>query len=234
MSAYINLTLDTIGPSGVTVKINGDETKATSTAAQLTISCADTDLTGYQMKIWGTASAPTESEAVWETYQPTKNITLTDGDGVKTVYVKLRDDVWNESATASDTISIYLKLPSIIDITVDRAKISLVEGKDNCAVVFGYDEDISEIKVMLVEDINAAHNNVTNVSIPTTHGSGIDACGALVTKGKSHLEAVKNIEANNDTCAVIYGADIAAVSPGDGVKIVKVFVKSALSGNWSI
>ena len=67
MANYINVTLDTIEPSSVGVLINGDETKTSSSAVTLTIDCADPELAGYQMKIWGTADAPTESDAIWET-----------------------------------------------------------------------------------------------------------------------------------------------------------------------
>ena len=32
----------------------------------------------------------------------------------------------------------------------------------------------------------------------------------------------------------IYADDINSVSPGDGIKIIKVFVRSAETGKWSI
>ena len=60
----------------MSVKINGDEEKTTSTAVSLAITCSDADLTDYQMKIWGTATAPEEADAVWESYQEEKNVTL--------------------------------------------------------------------------------------------------------------------------------------------------------------
>ena len=58
MANYVNIILDTIGPSGVSVLINGDADKAITTAVTLTIGCSDADTSGYQMKIWA-----------WETYQ---------------------------------------------------------------------------------------------------------------------------------------------------------------------
>lgn len=234
MANYVNIILDTIGPSGVSVLINGDADKITSTAATLTISCTDTDLTGYQMKIWGTAAAPTESDAVWETFQDTKNVTLPAGDGLKTVYVKVRDDVWNESATASDTITLYEKLPSLIGLTVNKSKISLIEGQNTTSGSFCVDENIDAIKIMIVQSSNDSYDVATNISIPVTNGSKIETddgnlpCIDGVLSAEQYVDSVKGLS------FVIHAKDINSVSPGDGVKIIKVFVRSAASGNWSI
>ena len=234
MANFVNITLDTIAPTGVSVFINGNVEKTTSTAVSLTVGCADEDLSGYQMKIWGTADAPTEESASWETYQQTKNITLSSGDGLKTVYVKVRDDVWNESAAASDTITLYEKLPSIIGLSVNKSRISLVEGKNVTIGNFTVDENISEIKIMLVQNSNDSYDSATNVIIPTTNGSGIESdSGVLPCKnGVLHTEGV--VDSVIGLSFSIYAADINNVSPGDGVKIVKVFVRSAETGSWSV
>lgn len=51
MASYFNLTLDTLAPAGLTVKVNGDAQYTTSTAVTLTIRVTDSATTGYQMKI---------------------------------------------------------------------------------------------------------------------------------------------------------------------------------------
>ena len=233
MANYVNIILDTIGPSGVSVLINGDADKAITTAVTLTIGCSDTDLTGYQMKIWGTADAPSEADAAWETYQSEKNVTLPTGDGLKTVYVKVRDDVWNESAEASDTITLYEKLPSIIGLSVNKSKLSLVDGQCMTQGSFGIDENIDAVRVMLVENVNDSYDTVTNVSIPVTNGSVItnengDAISGSVLEAESIIDSIQLVYFD------ISAADINAVAPGDGVKIVKVFVRSAGTGSWSV
>lgn len=237
MANYVKITLDTIGPSGVSVLINGDADKITSTAATLTISCSDTDLTGYQMKIWGTAAAPTESDAVWETYQAEKNVTFSSGDGQKTVYVKVRDDVWNESATATDTVLLVTKVPVVTNMTTDVSKISLVQRKDSFRLDFYFDENISTAKVMIVQDVNAPHNAPSNVLIPCAAGSVIyhsdtDFGDEIET---DYLELTNGEYSSTGyvTCS-IYAEDITSVAPGDGVKIIKAYVKSAATGSWSI
>ena len=233
MANYVNITLDTISPAGVEVLINDDDDKVTSTAAVLTISCTDTDLTGYQMKIWGTADAPEENDASWETYREEKGITLPAGDGLKTVYLKVRDDVWNESATVSDTVTLYEKLPSIISLSVNKSKLSLVEGQSVTVGSFGMDEDISAVRVMLVQNVNDTYDSVTNIAIPVTNGSRIWNENEETISGE-FLDAeafVSNAQLVNFD---ISAADINAVAPGDGVKIVKVFIRSAATGSWSV
>lgn len=234
MASYVNLTLDTIGPGGVNVKINGDEETTTSTFATLSITCSDADLTGYQMKIWGVVSALTEDAASWETFQETKNIILPETGGIKTVYVKVRDDVWNESVTASDTITLFTKLPTVEGIRLINSKLSLVNEKNSTGGSFAFDENIDAAKIMIVQDINAKHDDPSNISIPTTNNSYImNDSDEILTDGYMEFDN-KFCDCNYTVFFAIYAADIAAVSPGDGVKILKVFVRSASSGNWSI
>lgn len=106
MASFFNLTLDTLAPAGLSIILNDGAQYATSATVTAKISVTDAATTGYQMKIWGTKAAKTEAAASWETYAATKSITLPDGDGLKTIYVKVRDDVGNESAAASDSITL--------------------------------------------------------------------------------------------------------------------------------
>ncbi len=237
MANYFNLMLDTIGPAGVSVKINGDEERTTSTSAILTITCSDSDLTEYQMKIWGTATAPTEEDATWETFQESKNITLPANDGIKTVYVKVRDDVWNESVTATDTIGLFTKLPAVESFRLYDSKVSLVAGKNSSGGNFSFDENIDAAKIMIVRDINATHDDPTNILIPATNGSFMFRDDdSLLTKEFEGYLAFEDIlyECDFMCFCIIQAEDIVAVSPGDGVKLIKVFVRSAASGLWSV
>ena len=236
MANYVKITLDTIGPSGVSVLINGDADKITSTAATLTINCTDTDLTGYQMKIWGTADAPSESDAKWETYQAEKNVTFSSGDGQKTVYVKVRDDVYNESVIASDTVLLITKVPVVTQMKTGTSKISLMQGGNIATGCFYFDEDISAAKIMIVQDVNAPHNSPANVLVPCAGGSSMyhsDADMNYEFEG-SELSLEGEFSCDGYIDFIIYADDIVAASPGDGVKILKAYVKSASTGSWSI
>ena len=234
MANYLNITLDTIAPSGVSVLINGNADKVTSTAVTLTATCSDADLNGYQMKIWGTAEAPTEDTAHWETYRETKNITLPSGDGVKTVYLKVRDDVWNESATASDSVTLFEKVPEITQFYINRSRISMNQGMNHVAGSIYVSENVDKVKLMLVQDANATYNSPSNVEIPKSYGSEIYDDNDDAECSDSVLELNGVISKELGITFTVYAGDIVTASPGDGVKILKVFVRSAETGRWSV
>ena len=56
------------------------------------------------MKIWGIEGAAEEENASWETFAVSKSVNLTSGDGLKTVHIKVRDEVGNESAQSPTTL----------------------------------------------------------------------------------------------------------------------------------
>ena len=89
MASFFNLILDTLAPSGLTLKLNSGATYATSNTVTATITLTDETKTGYQMKLWGIKAAATEEDASWETFAASKSIVLTEGDGLKTVHLSL-------------------------------------------------------------------------------------------------------------------------------------------------
>ncbi len=219
MASYFNLTLDTLAPTGLVVKINGDAQYVTSTEATLTLSLTDSPTTGYQMKIWGIQGIEDESGASWETYTTEKAITLPSGDGVKTVYVKVRDDVGNESSIASDTITLDTKVPVVTVSGPDKSKISKVATFNQSNFTFSSDVAFAEYKVCVVPQTNSTQES--GQVIPTNGGSSN-------TSGSAG-----NYEASTPISVTITGADLESASGGDGIKIVKVFVKTS-AGLWSV
>ena len=219
MASYFNLTLDTAAPSGVTLSINDGALYATSTAVSLTIGVGDGDPSGYQMKIWGVEGAADESAAVWESFAASKSVKLTSGDGLKTVYLKVRDDVGNESAQVSDTITLDTKVPVVAVTGPDRTKISKVSGFSQAVINFTADVAFEEYKVCVVPATNSAQDAGT--VIPTAGGS-------LNTSGSAG-----NYPASTNIQVTITGADLESASAGDGVKIIKVFVRNE-AGTWSV
>lgn len=219
MASYFNLTLDTTAPSGLVVKVNGDDIYATSTAATLTLTMTDGDPTGYQMKIWGVEGVADEGSASWETYAASKSITLPAGDGLKTVYVKVRDDVGNESAEASDNITLNTQVPVVTITGPDKSKISKVEGFNKSIINFMADVAFEEYKVCVVPQNSSTQDAGTVIG--TTNGS------QNTSGSDGDYPDSENIQ------VTITGADLEAAATGDGVKIVKVFVKTA-AGIWSV
>lgn len=218
MANYFNLVLDTTAPSGVALQINSGAEYTTSTAVTLGISTSDDTTTAYQMKIWGINGAETESDALWETYQATKQVTLASGDGQKTVYVKIRDDVYNESTTASATITLNTTVPTVTITGPDVTRISKKAGKNVCSFSFSSDTAFTEYKVKVVPSISSL--NDAGTTIGTANGS-------------TNMSGTGTYEASTNTNCTINGSDLEAASAGDGQKIVKVFVKTA-AGLWSV
>lgn len=219
MASYFNLTLDTLAPAGLTVTLNDGAEYTTSASVTLKLKLTDSTTTGYQMKIWGIDGVDDEGSASWETYAAQKSITLASGDGLKTVHVKVRDDVGNESAEASDTITLDTAIPAVTVTGPDKSKISKVATYNQCRFSFMADVDFAEYKVCVVPQ-NTSTQDAGQV-IPTTAGS-------TNTSGSEG-----NYKASNAIQVVITGTDLETASGGDGVKIIKVFVRTA-AGSWSV
>lgn len=219
MASFFNLTLDTLAPSGLTIKLNDGAEYTTSATVTLKLTLADEETTGYQMKIWGIDGVSDEETAEWETYTAQKSITLVSGDGLKTVSVKVRDDVGNESAAATDTITLDTKVPTVTITGPDKPKISKMTGFNESRFSFIADVAFEEYKVCVVPQTSSTQDAGT--VIPTTAGSSN-------TSGSDG-----SYEASTKIDVVINGTDLATASSGDGVKIVKVFVRTS-SGLWSV
>lgn len=219
MASFFNLILDTLAPSGLSLIINDGAAYTTSVAVSLKISVGDTDTTGYQMKIWGIDGAASESDASWQSFATSKSVTLPDGDGLKTVHIKVRDDVGNESAAVSDSITLNTAVPVVSITGPDRSKVSKMPGYDTVAFSFSSDVLFTEYKVCVVPASNSLQN--AGVVIP-------NAGGSTNTSG-----AAGSYAANSQIDVTIKGADLENASGGDGTKIVKVFVKNE-AGTWSV
>lgn len=219
MASFFNLILDTLAPAGLALKLNNGATYATSNTVTASITLTDETKSGYQMKIWGVKSAASEADASWETFAASKSIVLTDGDGLKTVHIKVRDDVGNETAAVTASITVNTAVPVVTITGPDKGRISKVSGFDTCAFSFVSDVDFEAYVVKVVPSTSSL--NTAGTQIPTTDGSS-NTSGS--TGGYKKNTAID---------VTIKGADLATASSGDGTKIIKVFVKNA-AGTWSV
>lgn len=220
MSAFFNLTLDTLAPQGVSLKINAGAIYTANKAVTLTIGCKDASTAGYSMKIWGSVvGAAAEKDAKWENYATTKTVTLTDGDGLKTIYVKVRDNVWNEAEPVSATITLNTSIPVVTIVGPDVSIISEVVGKNTAKFNFTADAIFDEYKVGVVPSNNST---VADVTVIGTAGGSANTSGSA-----GNYPADTNIE------VTINGTDFKTAAGGaDGTYIIKVFVKNQ-AGTWS-
>lgn len=214
MASYFNLTLDTLAPVISAFTINNGASVTTSPSVTLNITCAD----AAAMKIWGINGVASEAAASWETFAGTKNVTLPSGDGTKTVYIKVRDSVYNESAASSASITLSTALPEITITGPDVNIISEQSGKNVATFSFVSSMALKAWKVKLVPDSNSAHDAGTQIG--TTGGSTNMSGGAKA--------------ANTPAECKIYGADLsAAAGSTDGTYIIKVFGQASVNDLWS-
>lgn len=218
MASYFNLTLDTLAPQGLTIKLNNGSQYTTNKTVQLAVNVTDESADGYQMKVWGINGVANESDATWETLANIKNVTLSTGDGLKTVYVKVRDDVYNETIATTATITLDTSVPAVTIIGPDVSKISKTSPKDVATFSFTSDTAFTEYKIKVVPSNSSLHD--AGVQIGTANGS-------------TNMSATGTFKASTAISCKIYGKDLEAASSGDGEKIIKVFVKNA-HGTWSV
>lgn len=225
MASYVTVTLDTTGPAGVAISLASGANYAGAQLINADIACSDSDKTSYQMKVWGDIDTSydvnvqaTEVASAWITYAASKQIKLSSGDGNKVVYCKVRDDVYNESAQASDNIVLDMTIPVVTIGGPDVPKVSLQTGKNTAVISFQSNADFVEYKVCVVGSPSATQD--TGSTIPTTAGStNTSATGSWTTASV--------------VTTTIKGTDLRTASTADGPKYIKVFVREA-SGNWSV
>lgn len=225
MANYFYLTLDTTAPANPSISLDGGAQYASNQLVTATISTSDGDTTNYQMLIWGdvdiayNANIQTlEGGSTWIAYNISQQIKLSSGDGTKTIYIKIRDDVHNVSSQASDSITLDTSVPTVTITGPDVAKISKIAGKNTSSFSFTCDTDYVEYKVKVVGTTGATQD--TGVTIGTTNGS-VNMSGTGTYTGSTPIESQIN------------GTDLEVASSGDGQKIIKVFVRDAAS-NWSV
>ena len=103
MAAHVTVALDTTAPS-LTTQLASDGSLTITAGAEAT-----------EMKVWGSidVSNPanagygeTEGAADWVPFDPSVQVALSPGDGAKTIRVRVRDEVWNQSAAVAASVTI--------------------------------------------------------------------------------------------------------------------------------
>lgn len=225
MASYFNVVLDTTAPAGVSLVLNGNAAYTSSRDVTAAISTSDSPTTSYQMKIWGDVDTTynasiqdTEAASTWIAYGTSQAVRLATGDGSKTVYCKIRDDVLNPSSQASDSIQLLTTAPTITiqSGSPDVAKISKQATKDTVTALWQSDVALTAYEVAVVANGSAARG--TGTVIASTGGSTNVSGGA--------------VSATTNVTTAIKGSDLETASAGDGTKVVKVFGQNA-AGTWS-
>ena len=214
MASYFNLTLDTLAPTISAFTINAGASVTTSTSVTLSITCSD----AASMKIWGINGVSDEASASWETFSSTKSVTLASGDGSKTVYIKVRDSVYNESSASSATITLSTAIPTITITGPDVSVISEQSGKNVATFSFQSSMALKAWKVKLVPANNSAQDAGTQLG---------------TTNGSTNMTGTTLAASTAQQCT-INGSDLSAAAGGtDGTYIIKVFGQASVNDLWS-
>jgi len=228
MPSFFNLTLDTLAPQGVSLSLNSGAATVGETAVTAALGCSDASTAGYTMKFYGdiydSASQNTvtlsEEQSVWETFHPTKSLILLGADGLKTVRLKVRDDLHNTTSEITAQIRLDTVIPTVIISGPDAARISEQPGKDTSTFTFTVNKPFLEYKTMLVPITNSDANNPANAAISTVAGS-------------TNTSGAGTFAEMNPLTVVIKGADLKTAAGGsDGAYIIKVFVYDGI--RWSV
>lgn len=103
-----SIILDRSGPIATDYNINSDAAYTTSADVTLTIGAIDITTSVQDMMI---SENSLFTGGAWETYATSKALTLSAGDGLKTVYIKFRDAAGNSSLPTFDTITLDTTMP---------------------------------------------------------------------------------------------------------------------------
>lgn len=225
MSNYVYITLDTTAPSNPVITIEGGAIYTTNQLVNLSVSVGDSDTTGYQMLMWGDVDTTynpsiqlTEATSTWIAYSANPQVKLSSGDNAKTINIRVRDDVYNASSIAVDSITMDTTIPTVTVTTPDVGKISKQAGKDTATFTFQSSEDFQQYVVKLVGTTGATHD--TGTQIPTTGGS-------------INVQGSGTFTSSTVTTVTLKAIDLETANANmNGQNTIKVFVQDA-SGSWS-
>ena len=112
-----SIVVDTTLPANGSVSINNSASATNSTMVTLTLSATDATTSVSQMKI---SNNPDFTDSSWETFASQRSWTVPPGDGNKTVYVKFRDVVGNETDTVLASIILDTAMPDTPSIRIQE------------------------------------------------------------------------------------------------------------------
>jgi hypothetical protein len=175
MANFFNLILDTTGPADGAVSINSGAVYTTNQVVSLGITTSDTPTTGYQMKIWGAVDTAydadvqtLEGDSAWISYADTKTIKLSATGGSKTVYCKIRDDVYNATSQLSDSITFRTTGPVNGAIEIDSGATYAVNVNVSLGLTTD-DVDTTGYEMLIWGDVDDTENaNIQPLEVNST------------------------------------------------------------------
>jgi hypothetical protein len=207
-----SIILDTAAPTGIVLTINNSELYTNSAVVTLNLAASDAG-SGVDKVCY--ANSDDKSTCTWENFNVTKKYTLPlpKVDGLKTVYVWVKDKLGYISETTPESIaSITLDTtPPELAITTDSFRTRLTSG-----AITGTKEANSTVSVKL----NGTQIDSSSIT-QTPEGTSWSAVLGTFTKGSNKISVTATDLASNETVkplVVTYDPD--------------TFVSADLTGDW--
>lgn len=164
-SIIITVCVDGIPPQNPTILIEEDETHTNSLDVSLSLGAEDAS----HMII---SQDPDFSDAQWQTFTTSMTFGLSSGDDTKTVYVKYKDEVGNQTEAVSDSIILDTTPPEIIitspqDGALVNTPTLTLEGTVD-EVAFSESYTLTEGENTITKTATDAAGNTSSVSITVT------------------------------------------------------------------
>jgi hypothetical protein len=189
------IILDNVAPDG-TVKINNGATYTNNQSVNINLTYSDATSGVYQMQV---STASDFSGASWVSTSTTTSISLTTGDGTKTVYARFKDNAGNISTSKTATIildrvnptgTIIVKSSDGLSKTSDISVVLTITGSDDRAGLAGIQLSNNGVNWGTLETLTSPKN--WNVSVgagtKTVYLKLIDNAGnEYVTSGDIYL-----------------------------------------------
>ena len=231
--ASVSLTLDTTPPVAASLAVVGPDglsvlTLSSDAVVLARLTCAQTpeELTG-EFKLWGDVDPAAngniqtlEQDSTWTTYsEAVIAVRLSGTAGAKALRARLRDDLHNPTAELAAQVLYDPTYPSVAVVDVpDRTRLSQQAGFDTCTLSWAPNVAVVEYQVRAVSSAGSSVHSGSPIG--TAHGStGVAGTGTY--------------PGGTPRTTTVNAADLVAASPGDGPKVVKVFVRTA-DERWSL
>ncbi|MFQ6129724.1 MAG: PGF-pre-PGF domain-containing protein, partial [Candidatus Hadarchaeaceae archaeon] len=159
--------VDTAAPVITSVLINGGDDSTSSSSVTLSINASDATSGLAEMQY----SNDDLSWSNWESFTASKSYTLPAGGGLKTVYVRVKDEAGLVSAIVSDSITLETVPPPLegaLTVTIGTIK----AGETGSADFTRYEISVTEIRITTTSDVSGVR---VDVVMHTAKPAGVTA-----------------------------------------------------------
>lgn len=217
----VSVDIDTTPPGNPRMAVNG----GVLFVASRSVSVGITGTGATDMKIWGDVDTDADTDiqsfedlSTWLPYTEHTDVGVSASIGRKRLYARLRDAVGNPSpvfGTYVDYDPAYPQVSMVLD--ADVAVLSTIPGHD--AATFSWDANVDFVEYVVKV-------------MPTTASPYFGGSPVRSDFGSVNVAGSGSFLADTPITTVLKGADVNFASPGDGSKVIKVFIRD-VAGRWS-